>query len=167
MAGIVKTWAYWIAYSVASVLVSAVGFVVVAPLAALRLTELRRSYLPAYEGRLVLAWRGGRLTALWGNDEDGVYGPEWFRMRYPGRPRWAAYVWCALRNSANGMRLLPGAMLPLPADAVTTRLGPIQVCTSGPYQCVYLWRLRFGWGIQPGAKAGWLTWPVLQSVQPN
>lgn len=47
-------------------------------------------------------WRGGALTFPWGNLENGIVGPG------ESLNRWNAFVWSALRNSANNLRFMPG-----------------------------------------------------------
>ena len=81
-------------------------------------------------------WRGGRWTWLWGNDEDGVVGPDWYN---PLASRWLAFKWSALRNPVNNLRFL-----------VAWRGGPwLQVRHSGYY---------FQAGFRPDTG-----WPVLSA----
>lgn len=83
-----------------------------------------------------LQWRGGRLTWLWGNLENGIVGPGMTLNR------WSVFYWSALRNSVNNLRYMPGI----------SKVGR-------PY-----WRKT--WGPKPGgwyAHAGWNNsgFPVL------
>lgn len=45
-------------------------------------------------------WRGGLLTWIWSNEEDGIVGPG------IGLNRWNAYKWSALRNPCNNLRFV-------------------------------------------------------------
>jgi hypothetical protein len=58
-----------------------------------------------YAWQLVAAkfqWRGGLLTWLWSNEEDGIVGPGM------ALNRWNAFYWSALRNPCNNLRFVPG-----------------------------------------------------------
>lgn len=60
-----------------------------------------------YPGVRVLAWRS-RLAWLWGNEQDGVTGANWFRMEHRNKSdRWCAFQWSALRNPCNNLRFVP------------------------------------------------------------
>jgi hypothetical protein len=47
-------------------------------------------------------WRGGALTWIWGNEENGIVGPGM------ALNRWNAFYWSAIRNPCNNLRFLPG-----------------------------------------------------------
>lgn len=159
-------WIYWAAYQLLSLLVlTPLGMLVLGVMAPLRLWTRRESYMPAFPGE-VWAWRGGWLTAVWGNEEDGIGG----RHRIDPSPR-AAWLWCAWRNSTSGMRLLPGAYfeLPHPPHVRTTSDG--YVATIGWRQCrAFRFRgtpYRIGWMIDDDAQAGWRSWPIVAKRKPG
>jgi hypothetical protein len=52
-------------------------------------------------GKLI-QWRGGALTWIWGNEENGIVGPGM------ALTRWNAFYWSALRNPCNNLRFVPG-----------------------------------------------------------
>lgn len=47
-------------------------------------------------------WRGGYLTWIYGNLEDGIVGPGM------AMNRWNAFYWSSLRNPCNNLRYVPG-----------------------------------------------------------
>lgn len=158
-------WLYWFVYQVLSIVLTLVGFPIVGALAALRLWTIRKSLHPAWPG-YVYAWRGRWLTAVYSNEEDGIGGP---RGRVPAP--WRAFVWCAWRNSANGLRLLPLAYYELPdAPAVRYTRGGY-LATSGWRQCRAfsafgsVWRI--GWMIDDDAQRGWRSWPIVARRKPG
>jgi hypothetical protein len=101
-----------------------IGAVILAPLSLFRMHSYRPSRFEAFRGPLgedkVAAWWGGWLTWLWGNEEDGVNGPLWWRNRTGVLPSvsgvalaqrlaraWSTYRWSAHRNPVNNLRFLP------------------------------------------------------------
>jgi hypothetical protein len=158
-------WLYWTVYQILSAVVMLVGFPVVGILAACRAWHIRESYLRAFPGP-TWAWRGGWFTALWSNEEDGVGGMR----RIPPTP-WAAFVWCAWRNSANGMRLLPLAYFELPVSPAVRYTPGGYVATVGWRQCrAFTFRgtpYRIGWMIDDDAQPGWRSWPVIARRKPG
>lgn len=160
-------WVYWAVYQALGFFVlMPLGFVAVGVLAALQLWTYRPSLHPAWRDRSVWAWRGRWLTALWGNEEDGIGG------RGGAIPEpWAAFVWCAWRNSTNGMRLLPLAYYELEhAPSVRYTAGGY-LATVGWRQCrAFTFRgtpYRIGWMIDDDAQAGWRSWPVIARRKPG
>lgn len=159
-------WLYWAVYQALSLLVlMPIGWIVLGVMAPLRLWEIRRSLHPAWPGA-VWAWRGRWLTAAWGNEEDGIGG----RGRIAPDP-WAAWLWCAWRNSTNGMRLLPLAYYVLERSPAVryTRTG--YVATVGWRQCraftAFGITWRIGWMIDDDAQKGWRSWPVIARRKPG
>lgn len=75
-------------------------------------------------------WRGGWLTWLWGNEENGIVGPG------ISLNRWNAFKWSALRNPCNNLRFVPG------------------ISKAGRPLWLRTWTL---FGREFYAKAGWLT----------
>jgi hypothetical protein len=143
-------WLYWILYQLLSFFVFfPIGLVVLAPLAAMRMWYQRSNYSPMFPGRVVWAWKGGWLTFVFCNEEDGICGGV-----YPSPL--AAYDWSAIRNFANNMRLLPLASI--------TLKGPVtvkgRIVTYGWRQCIYFGNFRFGWLLPKEGTTGYRAWPV-------
>jgi hypothetical protein len=157
-------WLYWIVWQALSLLAAAVGALILLPLAYFQLWETRPGKSWMFGPQPVAAWRGGVLTALWCNEENGVTGADWYRKIHANRPVWLnAYLWSAWRNSANGLRWLPGAAFLVEKSQLTikeTQHG--YIATHGWRQCVQWRRLRFGWLINLDADTGWRSWPVLE-----
>jgi hypothetical protein len=151
-------WLYWLVYQLVNIPLMALGVPIVAVLAATRSYKMRFSRNPLFKGVLVTAWKFEPLTLVWGNDEDGVLPYGQFMLDRDSRLR--AFVWCAIRNPVNNLRLLPLASGVLPEDARFSKLGPLTIATSGPYQAIHIGTRRFGWLVPPGAQRGWRTWPV-------
>lgn len=122
----------WPLYLALALTLDVLGLVLLLPLSALRAWRFRGSMAFAADGsplsdnwrtmedadvpRHITSWRGGWLTWLWGNEEDGVTGPGWWRERtlggYSLGPPWyvralSAYRWSALRNPSNNLRFVP------------------------------------------------------------
>lgn len=106
---------FWPIYLAVSTALHLIGLVLIALLAGLRLWtfEAPRVWPRSLEVR---AWKGGLLTWLWGNEEDGVLGPMWWQERQGITIQHApsiwrvircAYRWSALRNPTNNLRFLP------------------------------------------------------------
>ena len=75
----------------------------------LALFKLYRSEPSMYYPRSVLKWRGGWLTWLWGNEEDGIDG-AYFRgtgFMLEGSMLTRIWVWSAVRNAVSNFRYLP------------------------------------------------------------
>jgi hypothetical protein len=75
---------------------------------------------------------------LWGNAEDGVTGPQFYRAQHPNE-RWCAYLWSAWRNSCNNLRWI-----------VAWRTGP------------FFRKEWHGWYFQAGFRQD-TGWPVLSA----
>lgn len=95
-------WLWFVLVQIIAFLGSAAGIVFLMPLAACRLWVSRPSKEYPYS---VLAWRGGWLTYLWGNEEDGVTGAVFYQT-FIKNDRLRAYVWSAWRNSFNNWRFV-------------------------------------------------------------
>ena len=151
-------WAYWTVYQILSLGVSLSGIPLIALMAAIRLWEVRDGWLNIFPGRKVWAWKGGWLTALWGNDENGLAdGTEWANLPGPGpEPTFkTAWYWAAWRNSANGMRLIPGACGNTgPKSRKDYSWG--HVVTAGWRQELCVGTRHFGWQLD-----GNTCWPVI------
>jgi len=90
--------ALFIVIQLVSLLLTVIGYPLIAVLAAFRL------WLDDYDGtinRVLYHWRGGKLTWLWSNDENGIFGNG-------PVTRWQAFYWSALRNPCNNLRFVPG-----------------------------------------------------------
>lgn len=96
----------WLLFSIIQMIAFVVmlfGILLLLPLCALRYWTIRESrYFP---GRTIAVWRGGWLTWIWGNEEDGVIGADFFRARFKDE-RLSAYLWSAWRNPANNLRFI-------------------------------------------------------------
>jgi hypothetical protein len=156
-------WLYWSVWQLLSLLVSAVGVVILLPLAYFQLWETRPGKSVMFGTAPVVAWRGGWLTLLWSNEEDGVTGADWYRKIHANRKPWLnAYLWSAWRNAANGMRWLPGAAFLVDKQKLSVRKTTSgYIATHGFRQCVVWKGWRFGWLIAADAATGWRSWPVL------
>lgn len=91
---IVKPWsagyiALFILIQLASLALTLVGYPLIAVMALFKFWNLR------YE------WKGGKLTWLWSNDEDGIFGNGPIT-------RWQAFYWSAIRNPCNNLRFVRG-----------------------------------------------------------
>jgi hypothetical protein len=144
---------FWLGYQLKSLGYSLLGLAVVPYLLARKLYAPEPSRLAIFPDRTVIAFTPDWAWP-WINWEDGQFGP------YTGF--WGALYWSAIRNSANGMRILPGAcFLTEKAQIVVRKRGPFTIVTHGDYWCVYLGSFRFGWNIDPDAGDGWRCWPVI------
>jgi len=143
--------AYWAAYQLLSVPLVLAGFVVVPLLAACKAWTSRPSKSPMFPG-IVTAWKFEPLTLPWGNDENGVDNGT--------GSRWQAFVWSALRNPSNNMRLLPGASCySINPQFRDYGWGYTAIDEDGRW-CVNIGGKKFGWLINRDAKKGWRSWPV-------
>jgi hypothetical protein len=107
------------------------------------------------------------LLEVFDNEEDGVVPPALVN----GKPylegvddRLRAFAWSAWRNSANGLRWLPGAACYLDARLVVTPKPWGYVASCGWRPCVQWHRLRIGWLVNQDARPGYRSWPVLELV---
>lgn len=120
-------------------------------------------YTDEKKPRRVLAWRGGWLTWLWGNEEDGIDG-RYFALNgflSDGGPLVRIIRWAALRNPVSNLRYVP---------LLNVKLDPARIEGSGdsyPETLLRAWR-RLGGGLGPpfwsfaaqGPYAGFaLKWP--------
>ena len=95
-------WIYFVLLELATFFfVQVPGVVILAPMAASHAWVTRESTV--YPGKRVTVWKGGKLTWLWGNEENGVTGPIEYNA---DNTAWKTYVWSAWRNSANNVRFL-------------------------------------------------------------
>jgi hypothetical protein len=119
-----------------ALVVMVVGWFLLLPLAWFRAWTPR--YSLHYPERIVDVWRGGQLTWIWGNEEDGVTGAAFYRAQFKDA-RVCAYLWSAWRNSANNLRWVF-------ADK------------GGPFYRIERW----GWYFQAGFRPD-TGWPVLSA----
>lgn len=96
-------WLYFVFVQIVAAVAGLVGLVLLAPLAALRCWTYKTN--TEFPDRLLPQWRGGGLTFIWGNLEDGVIGSMLYQQKHPN-PRWCAYLWSACRNPANNLRFV-------------------------------------------------------------
>lgn len=98
-----RGWIWFIFVQLVELVAFIVGLFVLLPLAATGAWYTRNSrYFP---GRAVTVWRGGKLTWIWGNEEDGVTGAPFYVVQHPNI-HMRAYFWSALRNPANNLRFV-------------------------------------------------------------
>lgn len=93
----IKYVALFILIQLASLVLTLVGYPLIAVLALFKLWRIYR----INETVMVTEWRGGKLTWLWSNDEDGIFGNGPIT-------RWQAFYWSAIRNPANNLRYVRG-----------------------------------------------------------
>jgi len=83
-----------------------IGFPLVFVLAYFKLYRNEQSMYYPYE---ILKWKGGWLTWIWGNEEDGIDGSRFrgagFLMDKPMLTR--IWQWSAVRNAVSNFRYLP------------------------------------------------------------
>jgi len=172
----------WPLYIAVALVLQLVGLVILVPLCLTRAWVHRDSRVYAADGTPrslypmalpynVAAWRGGWLTWLWGNEEDGVYGPLWWQhrtgtylspsggWRHKLRVAWSAYRWSALRNPANNMRFIPWinpAIVPAHIQHIPVWTWP---ATSPSYGS------SLGWFCWQGVYSGLCLFPVIRGQQ--
>jgi hypothetical protein len=88
-------WLYFVFVQGAAFSTFLIGTVLLVPFAACRL----------WTDAPIPQWRGGWLTYIWGNLEDGVIGAPFYRARFKD-DRWCSYCWSAWRNNANNLRYI-------------------------------------------------------------
>lgn len=129
-------WAWFAVVEIVCLAAMVVGWVLLLPMAWLRLW---RHGVSEHYGHIISVWRWRWVDKVWGNDEDGVLGADFYVRRVPN-VRWRAYLWSAWRNSSNNLRWLfawPG----------------------GPY---YRWGTDSGWRGHVGFKPT-EGWPVVSA----
>jgi hypothetical protein len=94
-------WLWFLCIQMIALIAMVIGWVLLIPLSVFRLWRPRKSRI--YPDRQVLVWRGGWLTWIWGNEEEGVCGPASYNLMYS---EWDTYLWSAWRNSANNLRFI-------------------------------------------------------------
>lgn len=80
-----------------------VGAVILIPLAATKSWVFKHN--SEFPDRLLPQWRGGWLTFIWGNLEDGVIGTPLYQQKHTFQPL-CAYLWSGWRNFANNARFI-------------------------------------------------------------
>jgi len=98
---IVRDWnvgyvALFILIQLVSLVLTLIGYPLIAVLAAFKLWRLNMAVNPSRWD-----WIGRELTWIWGNDEDGIFGNGPIT-------RWRAFYWSALRNPCNNLRFVSG-----------------------------------------------------------
>lgn len=184
----------WLLYIVIQLPLMAIGFPLVAVLAAVVQFQSRRWTM---DRRGLLHFPrvfGLRLFYLWDNDEDGIDGDPitgdvteppkneaWFEATAHW-PVWRrVFVWSAWRNSVGNARRVPflGMDITDPKDMVvvlptTRRVGEAVAINTpwdqyrklGPYLARYGYRfeLKFPWS---GTRHFWIGWRIAQQDAPN
>lgn len=163
----------WPLYVAVSLTLDVIGLMLI-PFLAIPVPRLRRSKVwgkgSPYGEKVVTVWPGRWLTWLWGNEEDGVAGPVWYRARNPSWSRWRlSYFWAALRNPSNNMRFIP-LINPIinPARVRSWVSDPCGRCGTtwfvwqGPFAGLWHWitirgmtfRFIIGWKLKPEDSQG-------------
>jgi hypothetical protein len=95
-------WGFFIMVQLVSIVLTVVGLVLIPILLAFDLTYPQLAPWkplwagPTWKRPLVHNFKGGRLTWLWSNDEDGI----------DGQGKYNAFVWSALRNPVNNLKFV-------------------------------------------------------------
>jgi hypothetical protein len=119
-------------------------------------------YRPSrYFDRFVHAWRPD-WAHIWGNEEDGVTGPDWWADK---NPNWSiekrAFVWSAWRNSVNNLRFV--SVNPVIAPARVRFVGnsddPTEIVDGDG--AVKRWQWSFTWQLCYAGLA--LRWQVTKA----
>lgn len=173
----------WLAYSSVAFVLWILGVPLVFALSRCRAWTPQRSGVYA-DQRIVQAWRGGWLTWIWGNSEDGVTGALWYRQREYAKgkgDRTVALNWSAFRNPTNNLRFVPVVnprIEPSRVRAITS-YDPEEFANvedaakaSGLYQYAFTWqgvfaglalivpargeyfRVWWGWKLRPRDRLG-------------
>ncbi len=124
--------ALFILIQLVSLVLTLVGYPLIAVLALFKLWHVY-AYLDS--APVVYEWKGGKLTWLWGNNEDGIFGNGPVTRRQ-------AFYWSAVRNPCNNLRFVPGV-------SVVGR--PLWHWSNGKFYCQAGWLGSHG---QPVLSAG-------------
>lgn len=144
----------WVPYILLTFPLWIMGLFIVAFLLATGQYHTRPSRV--YKGRKVTTWKP-RWAWLWGQEEDGVFGPDSYRK---GQPQWLrAYVWAAIRNPVNNERFTP----PLGFVVDPSKIKVYGNTVSSPYDDEAAEQvMRFRWSyVTHGWYSGlWIRIPV-------
>lgn len=106
----------------------------------------------------------GVIFGVYDNLEDGNDPPALVNGQpyLQGWPEWLrTYVWCAFRNSSNGMRWLPGAAFLVAGKvAIDKTPGGGYYAVADGRPCKAWKSFRIGWLINLDAAPGWRCWPI-------
>lgn len=98
----------WFPYLALMAVFWLVGLLVIPVLAWRSAWITRPSKISNFKADAIKVWVGGWLTWIWGNEEDGVTGAEWYRELHKD---WTeikqAIFWSAFRNPTNNFRFVP------------------------------------------------------------
>lgn len=104
----ILAWGWFVLLQLFGLIVAIIAAIFVLPwLAGFGLWVTRESMY--YPEKMITVWRGGWLTWILGNEEDGVTSEASaqraaeYAARYPNI-RLRAYMWSAIRNSTNNLR---------------------------------------------------------------
>ena len=118
-----------------------------------------------YPGKTILAWKPS-WAWLWGNEEDGVTGAQWWHDK---NPTWSetklAFQWSALRNSVNNLRYVPGLRCIVnPSKVKVSRLGKAYIARQGVYAGLTYDGTTLG-DDSPGTKGIWfhIGWKIFDT----
>lgn len=168
----------WLAYSAVALVLDAIGLVILLPLSLAHAWKWRPSMFRQFRGlsggEFRTVWWGGWLTWLWGNEEDGVTGPLWWRQRtgaflvgHHWKKALSAYRWSALRNPTNNLRFIPWVNPVIDPERIDyiNRLGDayqITLTWQGAFSGLLavfkfrgaFWRFWWGWKLKPEDASG-------------
>jgi len=130
----IKYVALFILIQLVSLVLTIIGYPLIAVLAMFELWTIDPAYAK-FPAPVIFEWRGGKLTWLWSNDEDGIFGNGPITRRQ-------AFYWSAVRNPCNNLRFVPGV-------SVVGR--PLWHWSNGKFYCQAGWLGSHG---QPVLSAG-------------
>lgn len=97
-----KGWTYFWLVQLVYFICFLIGIFLLIPFTVLKQWKTRQS--KQYD-RQILCWKLEWLNYIWGNEEDGIDGAQFYKDRIPSI-RWRTYLWSAWRNSANNLRFV-------------------------------------------------------------
>lgn len=166
----------WAAYEAVALPLWIVGVLTIPIAACFRRACIVRPSKVYADQRLIAAWRWPWYNAIFGNEEDGIDGSDWYRKLHAKRSLWKRVVrWSAFRNPTNNMRFWPGVN-PVIEPARIRYLGdPLEDITAknkrslawsytwqGPFSCLRIvfpargkvYRFWIGWKLRPNDRFG-------------
>lgn len=112
-----------------------------------------------YAGRKVTAFKSP-LFWLWGNEEDGVLGPEWYAAAHPKwGPKFRGWMWSAIRNPVNNDRFIA----PIGVRIDPTRVRSVGNCKASPQDdeaAEGVMRFRWSYTVQGAYSGLWVRYPL-------
>lgn len=161
-ASVLAGWLYWTGYQLVSLVLTIIGWPLLAVAAGLRLWRKGVTEAPwNYGARAAFHWTAYPFLYLYDNDEDGITGSS-------AEPTFlTVWKWSAWRNPVNNLRFaLPGCfwIVDCPVNVAPHSFG--FVVTAGWRQCLYIIigsaTYRIGWSLSTVARPGYRVWPILE-----